>query len=548
MTAIPNHAPGDTAGGGAAVMDIIERLADGVVIVDHKGTIRFVNPAAEALFDRSAEQLVGQVFGHPVVKGERAEIEIVRRGAPEPASADIRVTDLVWDGEPAYLVSLRDITDRKHAEERARQLAIERAARAEAEAANRAKSEFLAMMSHELRTPLNAVLGYSELLEMGVAGSLTEAQREQLSRIRASGRHLLSLVNEVLDLSKIEGGDLTIHPARHSARETLHAALSLVQPQADAKGIRIGESAASDDSVQFVGDDDRVRQILVNLLSNAVKFTQTGGTISVTVGITDKPEARARLHGRAPWIFFDVADTGIGIAPEKRDAIFDPFVQEDSGHTRRRDGSGLGLTISRRLARLMNGDLTLESEVGKGSHFILWLPGAVGGEAEPDRWRDAGSDPAMRGLSDVGDCLLADIESVVDAVVGRLRIDPETPVACSLSYAQIVDHLPTLLCELSESLVALEETRGQLSSMLTDGAEIQRLIAERHGAQRARLGFTRGALVRECAILREEVERAVRKRAQSDPQRAVAAIEVLVRLLNQAEYLALRAYEREQRA
>src|SRR5438105_323488 len=189
---------------------IVERLADGIVIGDAAGVIRFANPAAQELFGRSHKQLVGTPLGFPVVLGESAEVDVMRPG-DGAITTELRVVDVEWGGAPAMLVSLRDITDRKRAAERERQLERERTARAEAEAASQAKSEFLATMSHELRTPLNAVIGYAELLDLGVAGALTTEQRQQVVRIRNSARHLLGLVNEVLDLSKVEAGRLSVH-------------------------------------------------------------------------------------------------------------------------------------------------------------------------------------------------------------------------------------------------------------------------------------------------------------------------------------------------
>src|SRR5689334_2477807 len=248
---------------------IVERLADGILVVDAEGVIRFANPAAEVLFGRSIDELVGTELGFPVLTGERADIEVVRPGG-ETVTAELRVVDADWPeagarrGEGARLVSLRDVTDRKRAIERERQLERERAARAEAEAASQAKSEFLAMMSHELRTPLNAVIGYAELLDLGIAGPLTSEQRHQLSRIRTSGRHLLGLVNEVLDLAKIEAGRLSINTGVGRAGDVADAALSLVQTRADEKGIRFVAQCMGDAGAVFRGDEDRVRQILVN--------------------------------------------------------------------------------------------------------------------------------------------------------------------------------------------------------------------------------------------------------------------------------------------
>ena len=221
-----------------ALRAIIERLADGVVVVNRDGAIRFANPAAERLFGRSAEELAESPFGYAVVTGERTEIEVVRRGGGV-VTAELRVVEIDWDGAPAALVSLRDVTDRKAAEERERLLDEERAARTKAEAASQAKSEFLAMMSHELRTPLNAVLGYADLLAMGLAGPLTDAQQQQIGRITASGRHLLNLVNEILDLTRVEAGRLTVAHEPVAAAPLADAALVLVQPQAEGRGLTL---------------------------------------------------------------------------------------------------------------------------------------------------------------------------------------------------------------------------------------------------------------------------------------------------------------------
>src|ERR1700704_1956917 len=353
---------------------IIERLPDGIVIVDTHGTIRFVNPAGERLFDRSAEDLVGTSFGFPVVVGETTEIDIVQRGGAGVVFGELRVVETEWEDEQVQIVSIRDITDRKQAEERARQLVAEREARLEAEAASRAKSEFLAIMSHELRTPLNAVLGYSELMELGISGPLTDKMRDQIGRIRMSGVHLLGLVNDILDLAKVEAGRLQVSSEPASAEGTVTAALSLIQPQAASRGLDLLIQPAPKPAPIYRGDDERVRQILVNLLSNAVKFTPPAGTITVEIAQSRAPDPDTRLQPSRSYVSFRVTDTGAGIPEEKLVSIFDPFVQAESGHTRPREGTGLGLTISRRLARLMGGDLTVKSKVGAGSTFTLWLP------------------------------------------------------------------------------------------------------------------------------------------------------------------------------
>src|SRR3954469_251894 len=250
---------------------IIERLPDGIVVVDSQGVIRFANPAAERLFDRRSDDLVGTAFGFPVLVGETTEIDIVQRRGGGVVYAELRVVETEWDDEQVQIVSLRDITDRKQAQERAQQLAYEREARLEAEAASKAKSEFLAIMSHELRTPLNAVLGYSELMELGISGPLTEKMREQIGRIRLSAIHLLGLVNDILDLAKVEAGRLQVSSGPAAAEGTVAAAIALIQPQAAARGLELRVMPYPTPSAIYRGDDERVRQILINLLSNAVK-------------------------------------------------------------------------------------------------------------------------------------------------------------------------------------------------------------------------------------------------------------------------------------
>lgn len=247
------------------------------------------------------------------------------------------------------------------------------AALAETEAANRAKSDFLATMSHELRTPVNAIIGYSQLLEMGLAGAVSPEQAAQIERIHASSRHLLTLINDVLDLSKIEAGHMEVLHERHDLSYAVGDAVRLLSLQASERQIELVEDCVSQ-HVQYVGDEDRVRQVVTNLLSNALKFTEPGGRVTVRCGVEEQPPGDAFLVGDGPWSFVEVEDTGIGIAESALPGVFQAFEQVDGGRRRSRGGTGLGLTISRQLARLMSGDLTVRSEVGAGSTFTLWLP------------------------------------------------------------------------------------------------------------------------------------------------------------------------------
>jgi signal transduction histidine kinase len=237
------------------------------------------------------------------------------------------------------------------------------AARAAAEAANRAKSDFLAVMSHELRTPLNAILAYAEIIEMGIHGPVTSEQRTDLARIQRSHRHLMGLINGVLDYSRHRAGAVQLAVQDVALDEALATCVTLVAPQVSARRLALAFDGC-DPALTVRADPEKLQQIVLNLLTNAVKFTEPGGNITLGCG--------PRLGGVA----ITVTDTGQGIPAEHLDRIFEPFVQLDARLTRTQEGVGLGLSISRDLACAMGGDLTVESTLGAGSTFTLLLPGA----------------------------------------------------------------------------------------------------------------------------------------------------------------------------
>jgi signal transduction histidine kinase/CHASE3 domain sensor protein len=245
--------------------------------------------------------------------------------------------------------------------ERARLFEAERSARTAAEAANRAKAVFLASMSHELRTPLQAALGFSQLLRSGLYGPVTEQQAEILGRVERSQTHLARVIDDILDFARLEAGRVRMEVEVVPLGEVVAEIAPLVESQADQKRVELSLFPPPN-SISVRADRHRLKQILVNLVGNAIKFTGEGGTIRVDASSDDD-------HA-----FIRVVDSGVGIPGDRLDAIFEPFVQVDEGHTRLHSGVGLGLAISRDLARAMGGDLTVASTLGAGSTFSVQLP------------------------------------------------------------------------------------------------------------------------------------------------------------------------------
>ena len=229
------------------------------------------------------------------------------------------------------------------------------------ETANRHKSEFLANMSHELRTPLTAIIGFSEVLSEKVFGELNDKQGEYMDDIVSSGRHLLSLINDILDLSKVEAGRMELDLTKFDIPTAIDNALILIRERATRHGIKV-EHKIDERLGEVVGDERKFKQILLNLLSNAVKFTPEGGSIGVSAALTKEAVEVA------------VSDTGIGIAPENQETIFEEFRQVGTDFSKKREGTGLGLTLTRKFVELHGGKIWVESAVGKGSTFTFTLP------------------------------------------------------------------------------------------------------------------------------------------------------------------------------
>jgi PAS domain S-box-containing protein len=256
----------------------------------------------------------------------------------------------------------RDLTERREAEARA----LEAARRAaEAEASNRAKTEFLAAMSHELRTPLNAIGGYVELLALGLRGPLTPEQEIDLEKVQRSQRHLLAIINDLLNFSRIEAGQVQYDLGPVPLQQSMQTVSAMLQPQALERRLELALGACPAGLAAWA-DQVKVEQIILNLCSNALKFTEPGGRVEVS------------CEDRGARVAVRVRDTGIGIPPDQAERVFEPFVQVGRGLTTQHEGTGLGLAISRDLARAMDGDLTLQSVLGEGSTFTLTLPKAKG--------------------------------------------------------------------------------------------------------------------------------------------------------------------------
>jgi signal transduction histidine kinase len=268
------------------------------------------------------------------------------------------------------------------AEAEAERRAAEQARHA-AEEANAARSSFLAVMSHELRTPLNAVIGYAELLNLGVTGPVTAAQAEQLGRIRGSASHLVGLIDQVLRFARLEAGRDEVRLEPFDAVAVARDAADMIAPLAAAKGLAF-DVDVPDAPVAVRSDPQKLRQVLLNLLSNAAKYTPAGQIALVLE--TSSGAGATPGDGRAAdaLVVFRVRDTGIGVAPEHHEHIFDPFWQVSPALTRTVGGTGLGLSVSRQLARLLGGDLTVESAPGAGSTFVLTIPAVLPSSASAD--------------------------------------------------------------------------------------------------------------------------------------------------------------------
>ena len=498
-----------------------------------------VEHVSEEMIGRFARSEEMQGFLRALGMGSLVVVPMIARGHVHGAMTFVSSEDGGYGAEDVQLAE--DLARRAAmAIDNARLYRAATRARAEAEGASAAKSDFLAAMSHEMRTPLNAVLGYVDLLELELPGPLTEEQRTHLQRIRGSASHLLAMVDQVLDLARIEAGHMGVGRERASVQEAVDGAVSRARPLAEAQVLRLADGCAEGQDPWYVADAGRVAQVLDHLLSNAVKFTAPGGTVQVGCAYEAAPDAALRLPGVGPWACVAVEDSGVGIAPERVDEMFEPVRQAESGHTRSEGDAGLGLTVARHLARLMGGEVTVRSAPGKGSCFTLWLPAAPQQEGETERAvrtrRRAG-----RAIELGGRELTCHVEDVTEAYVRRLRADPVMRRAVQATDVDLMDHAATLDADGSQSMRVRGGDADDAPRLLRDGSRIQRLVAELHADQRRRLGWGEPELRRDFELLREEVESCVRTHLPPG-EGADAAAAVAARLLRQTERIGVQAF------
>ncbi len=353
--------------------------------IDHSRRIDVFNPAAEEMFACSARDVVGRPFDELFVKddgkyrgdildpgllvydiGQPRELEAARRdGTNMFVELIVRPVDDIPSDHPlekrknvrtTYVCTLVDVTKRKQAE------LAEYTARIQAQSANRAKSTFLANMSHELRTPLNAVLGFSQLALSEKPGQLNDRQKEYIGSILSSGQHLLSLINDVLDLSKIESDRFELHKEMVDVQSLVENSLRFIEHRAIEGQVTL-DTRIDNDVVYAWGDERAIKQVLVNLLSNAVKFTPPGGEVKLAVGRNEGGELQ-----------IVVSDTGVGIRAEELETVLAPFGQARQGVPSNVEGTGLGLTLAKQLVEMHDGALELKSEFGKGTEVMITLP------------------------------------------------------------------------------------------------------------------------------------------------------------------------------
>jgi len=335
--------------------NIINHNLDGILTIDRQEVVNFMNPAAEHILGAKGKTLVGNSLGVPLSNDQGAHIEIIH-GKNDLRTLELRKADIPDEGEDSRIVWVRDISKRIATEQELVQK------NRELEISNQAKSQFLSSMSHELRTPLNAILGFAQMLEHNPKEPLTETQQKNVNYVLRGGNHLLELIKQVLELSKIEAGQISLNVDHTPARDVIDHSLNFIQARSDRDGIKIIDRIGRDDLPLLWTDSTRLTQVLLNLLSNAVKYNRENGTVTLTC--QEMPDRMLRIS---------VADTGRGIPVDKQDDLFKPFERLglEAGTI---EGTGIGLTITQQIIEVLGGHIGFESEVDKGSTFWIDVP------------------------------------------------------------------------------------------------------------------------------------------------------------------------------
>ena len=426
--------------------DLVVNNPVAIVNLDRDFKITSCNPAFERMFGYSAEEVIGinldelvqtegtraegQAYTEQTMAGKKA-VGIGQRRRKDGSLVDVEIASIpvmVGDEMVGMLALYHDISELLQA-------------RREAEGASRSKSQFLANMSHELRTPLNAIIGYSEMLVEEAEEAGNEAMLADLAKIHSAGRHLLSLINDILDLSKIEAGKMDLYVEEFALAPVVEDVMSTAQPLAEKNGTRL-EVSGLEELGSMRSDVTRIRQVLLNLLSNACKFTQ-GGTVRLAVA--------READGDGDWLRFVVTDDGIGMSPEQLERLFQAFTQASASTSSRFGGTGLGLAISRQFCRMMGGDIAVASEEGAGSTFTVRLPAET-----PSRVPDAAADRPPSEAEEIP----------VGSAAGTVLVVDDEPTAREL-MARHLRRAGYHVVEAADGLAGLEAARAMHPDVIT---------------------------------------------------------------------------------
>ena len=456
------------------VQSILDAVSDAVITIDATGMIESVNASTLRIFDQDEESLIGynvktlmpephytrhdDYLGAYLASGEKKIIGTSRevegiRGDGTVFPIELHVREAQSNDRTIYTGVCRDISQRKEAE------AAILHAKEEAEAADRAKSEFLATMSHEIRTPMNGVIGMTTLL---LDTDLSEDQREFAETIRKSGESLLAIINDILDISKLRSGKFTIEPIPFNLFDTVAEVTELLGTKAEEKGLAIKVSYAADVPRWLVGDEGRIRQIIINLLGNSIKFTLEGG-VKLDITCSVKTEESAKIS-------IAVQDTGVGMSSEALATIFDRFTQADASTTRQFGGTGLGLAISKQLIEIMGGDLEVESELGVGTTFTANLTLPISDDKEITTASDSRTRKSISGHCFSARVLVVEDNTVNQKVATRML----QRMGCNVSVAANGQEAIAMIADMPFDIVLMD---CQMPVM--DGFEATREIRSR---------------------------------------------------------------------